>query len=114
MIKDRILQFIEYKGITKNKFEVVCGLPSRYVSNIGKSIQSDVIERIVLNYPDINLHWLITGKGDMVIEQPKADNGDNLDDLRKQVEYLKSENTKLLDLVKMYAEAGFEKVRAVG
>lgn len=24
-IKDRIMQFIDYKGITKNKFEVLCG-----------------------------------------------------------------------------------------
>lgn len=114
MIKERILQFIDFKGITKNKFEVTCGLPARYVSNIGKTIQSDAIEKIVLNYPDINLTWLITGNGEMVVDQDKESRGDNLDDLRKEVEYLKSENSKLLDLVKMYADAGFEKVRAVG
>lgn len=114
MIKDRILQFIEYKGIKKNRFEVICGLPQRYVSNIGKTIQSDAIEKIVLNFPDLNLHWLITGNGEMVVEQNQDSKSDNLDDLRKEVEYLKEENSKLLDLVKMYAGAGFEKVRAVG
>ena len=68
MIKDRILQFIDYKQITKNKFETECGLPVRYVSNIGKSIQYDVIEKIVLTFPDINLRWLVTGLGEMVME----------------------------------------------
>ena len=28
-IKDRILQFIRYKGITKNRFEIECGLPKQ-------------------------------------------------------------------------------------
>ena len=63
------MRFIEYKGITRNKFETTCGLPVRYVSNIGKSIQSDAIKKIVLAYPEINLRWLITGDGDIVEEQ---------------------------------------------
>ena len=65
-IKDRIMQFIELKGITRNKFETSCGLPVRYVSNIGKSIQSDAIKKIILTYPEINLHWLITGYGEIL------------------------------------------------
>lgn len=58
-IKERVMQFIEYKGITKNKFETECGLPKRYVSNIGNTIQSDVIKKIVLTYPEINVNWLV-------------------------------------------------------
>lgn len=64
-IKERILEYIKYKGITKNKFETTCGLPVRYVSNIGNSIQSDVIKKIILSYPDINLYWLLLGEGQM-------------------------------------------------
>ncbi|MCB0744335.1 MAG: hypothetical protein KDC67_10555, partial [Ignavibacteriae bacterium] len=39
------------------------------------SVGSDVIERIVKQYPQVNLVWLITGKGDMFLteqEKPKA------------------------------------------
>ena len=36
------------------------------------SVGSDVIERIIKEYPQVNLVWLITGKGDMYItEQPQ-------------------------------------------
>jgi len=70
-IKDRILEFIDYKGITKNKFESKCGLASRYVSNIGRAIQSDVIEKIILTYPEINLEWLVLGKGEMLMDDKK-------------------------------------------
>ncbi len=106
MIKDRILQFIDYKQITKNKFETECGLPVRYVSNIGKSIQSDVIEKIVLTFPDINLRWLVTGLGEMVMEEGKDE---TKDDLRKQVEYLQGENSRLLALIEAFAGIKGEK-----
>ena len=106
MIKDRILQFIDYKQITKNKFETECGLPVRYVSNIGKSIQSDVIEKIVLTFPDINLRWLVTGFGEMVMEEGKDE---TKDDLRKQVEYLQGENSRLLALIEAFAGIKGEK-----
>lgn len=106
MIKDRILQFIDYKQITKNKFETECGLPVRYVSNIGKSIQSDVIEKIVLTFPDINLRWLVTGLGEMVMEDGKDETKDVL---KEQVEYLQGENSRLLALIEAFAGIKGEK-----
>ena len=106
MIKDRILQFIDYKQITKNKFETECGLPVRYVSNIGKSIQSDVIEKIVLTFPDINLRWLVTGLGEMVMEEGKDETKDVL---KEQVEYLQGENSRLLALIEAFAGIKGEK-----
>lgn len=66
-VKERLISFIEYKGLSKNKFEQVCGFSKRYVSNISVSLQPDKIERISLNFPDLNIGWLLTGEGEMII-----------------------------------------------
>ena len=65
-VKTRLIQFIEYKGLSKNRFEKICGLSPRYVSNISQSIQPDKIEKISLNFPELNTGWLLTGEGGML------------------------------------------------
>ena len=69
-VKERLIAFIGYKGITKNKFETLCGLSKRYVSNISRSISPDVVERISLTFPDLNMGWVMTGEGKMIKEAP--------------------------------------------
>lgn len=67
-VKDRLISFIEYLGLSKNRFEEICGLSKRYVSNISVSIQPDKIKKISLNFPELNTGWLLTGEGDMLKE----------------------------------------------
>lgn len=70
-VKDRLIAFIQYKGITKNKFETLCGLSKRYVSNISRSISPDITERISLTFPDLNMGWILTGEGTMLKSEQK-------------------------------------------
>lgn len=58
---ERIVQFIEFKGISKREFASKVGISH---SLIGKanSIGSDKLEKILSVYPEINPIWLITGK----------------------------------------------------
>lgn len=65
-VKDRLIAFIEHKGITKNKFETLCGLSKRYVSNISQSISPKVVKRISLTFPELNMGWVLTGDGEML------------------------------------------------
>ena len=69
-VKDRLFAFIAYKGIKKNKFETMCGLSHRYVSNISRSIQPDIIEKISLTFPELNMGWVLTGQGEMLNNAP--------------------------------------------
>lgn len=68
MIKERILQFIEYKGVKKERFYEKIGMTSANFRGKAKEtpINSTAIENILSEYPDLNLEWLITGKGQMV------------------------------------------------
>ena len=100
-IKDRILQFIKYKGITKNRFEIECGLPKRYVSNIGESIQSNIIKKIILTYPEMNLYWLVMGEGEMLVANSNdSDRMDLVTALKEHIAMLTRFNENLLDEVR--------------
>ena len=68
-VKERLIQFIEYKHLSKNRFETTCELSPRYVSNISRSIGQEVIKKISLNFPELNTGWLLTGEGSMLKEQ---------------------------------------------
>lgn len=66
MIVDRILQFIEYKGISRNKFYIKTGLSNGFLDKV-KDIGASKVEKILSTYPDINPIWLITGVGEMLL-----------------------------------------------
>lgn len=73
-VQDRLIEFIKYKGLTKNRFETMCGLGKRYVSNISKSISPDVAQRISLTFPELNMGWVMAGTGEMLLhDEPKEE-----------------------------------------
>jgi len=66
---DRLMQFINYAGLSARKFDISIGASNGYTLRMKKnnaSIGSDVIENIVRVYPQLNLVWLITGEGKML------------------------------------------------
>lgn len=65
-IKERLLLFIAYLGIGQAKFEKRCGLANGYVNNIRKSITPEKLQKIALQYPELNAGWLMTGEGEMI------------------------------------------------
>ena len=131
-VKDRLILFIDSKGISKNAFEKACGLSTRYVSNMRQSIQPDKIKKIALVFPELNTGWLLTGEGEMlksdVSQSAKGDNtiqvsGTNVDmrninqskgsgddakrakELERRIEELTKDKERLQDLVdKMQAQ----------
>ena len=64
--KIRILSFLKFLKIGQNAFEENVGIARSYLSNNKGSIGSDVINKISIAYPELNLDWLITGKGEML------------------------------------------------
>ena len=62
-----MLQYLENKGISKYKFYKDNGISNGFLDKEG-SIRSDICEKISYQYEDINLIWLITGKGEMLLK----------------------------------------------
>lgn len=66
---DRLMQFIQYSGLSARQFDLSIGAGNGYTLRMKKnnaSVGSDVIENIVRIYPQLNLVWLITGEGEMI------------------------------------------------
>ncbi|HEY4195237.1 MAG TPA: hypothetical protein VGM63_06865 [Mucilaginibacter sp.] len=74
-IIDRIYNYLNIKKINASEFEKACKISNGYLSNRGKNgtrgIGSDILEKIYKTYSDLNLIWLITGDGEMLIS-PQA------------------------------------------
>ncbi|AQX86127.1 helix-turn-helix transcriptional regulator [Elizabethkingia bruuniana] len=68
MIKDRIIQVVEYKGIAKENFYKKIGMTSASFRGKAKEtpINSTAIENILSEIQDLNSEWLLTGKGEML------------------------------------------------
>ena len=64
-IKEKILQFIEFKGISKYKFYQETGI-TRGVLDKDSGISEDNIAKFIAYADEINLEWLLLGNGEML------------------------------------------------
>jgi hypothetical protein B2_07877 len=119
-MKERILQFIEYKRLSKNKFYKETGLSNGILDKQG-GISSDSLEKIYYVYPEINLDWLLTGKGEMLNKEGLVQQAHNnisstitqhqtihapeeYQELKEENKRLAQENSQLKDKIIMLME----------
>lgn len=72
-LKDRLLQFISYKGLDIAVFERSVGLSNGAVHKVGDGTRSKTIDKISEIYTDLNTVWLKTGVGEMLIDKERTD-----------------------------------------
>ena len=68
--KDRLLQFIDCKKFTKHKFSKKNLLSNSFFNN-KSAIGSDILLKIYRNFPELNMDWIVTGRGDMIFSETK-------------------------------------------
>ncbi|WP_319480793.1 helix-turn-helix transcriptional regulator [uncultured Draconibacterium sp.] len=76
-MKDRIKNFIEAKGISAGELAAVLDVQRSNISHIlnGRNKPgASFIEKLLLEFPDLNARWLLTGEGDMFNGQESVDN----------------------------------------
>ena len=89
-IKNKLIQVSDYYGLSMRKFEEKCQLGRGTISNATGAIGSDKLSKIVDNCIEIDLYWLLTGKGSMLkSESTKAvehvSESDSVQSLRNQL-----------------------------
>lgn len=65
-VKERLKLYLKQKNINASEFGRTIGVSNAYISSIVQSIPPDKLQRITLNYPDLNTGWLLTGDGEML------------------------------------------------
>lgn len=98
-IKERFLEFISYKGLSKRKFQESIGVSNSYIQNISSGISADVLYRIANAYSELNTDWLLTGEGNMLKKDDKTI-------LRKDVIEKGENNYKLVPIVHIDSVGG--------
>lgn len=99
--KDKIKQYLDFKGISKNSFYVNTGLSVGFLDS-GKSLGADKVRIIINTYPDINLDWLILDKGEMCVG---VDNKTSINNI-SETKLIHSYNNQEVPLYDISAAAG--------
>lgn len=114
IILDRIEQFAENQGIKigalEKKIGASKGVLSRAIAQ-KTDIQSKWLFKIVENYPQIDANWLLTGRGEMLLNNPQnggddANNGDNISRLITILQDTLVEKDKQIDRLLSIIEQG--------
>lgn len=101
-ILQRLQKFIDYKGLSINKFSVMVGASNSYFGKMFKnngSIGSEMIEKILRIFPDLNSEWLLLGSGEMIkpaqltVSEPPAEyqrTGESVKHLQDKINVLEA------------------------
>jgi len=88
--KQRILQYVEYLGISKREFYAQTGI-SRGTLDNHTGLTEETLAKIFATYKNISATWLLHGTGEMLIGYPtQSDNSaqvvnDSINDYKKNV-----------------------------
>lgn len=81
MLKEKILQYLEYKGVSKYECYQKTGITNGIFSK-KEGLSEENILRFLSYYADINLEWLFVGKGNMLremsVDKPPENKGEML------------------------------------
>lgn len=107
--KDRLLEFLRYKGLGQQKFEISIGMSNGWANKVGDSIRENTLKKISEVYPELNIAWLKSGVGVMLnngeseetLYTPKEDHSRE----RNQKDATE-ENAKMVLLLPVSAQGG--------
>ena len=91
---DRLFEYLHHHRLTPYTFERECGVANGYLQKQKKgkgSIGSDILEKIHAKYNDLNVFWLVTGKGRMLTDSPYISSNISANLLESPGEYQSSE-----------------------
>lgn len=69
-VKERLIKFLKFSRVKQFEFCDSIGVSHGYVCSIRQSLAPDKLSKIREVYPELNIEWLLTGKGEMLNSTP--------------------------------------------
>ena len=105
---ERIKEFRKFTGLNFSKLAEEIGLntvQTLYDIKNGKhGISKDVAEKIQAKYLNINIAWLLTGEGEMLIENPVVQNNQHGDNIHGHSVTVNKTEKDYIEIIKTQAE----------
>lgn len=105
---ERIKEFRKFTGLNFSKLAEEIGLntvQTLYDIKNGKhGISKDVAEKIQAKYLNVNIAWLLTGEGEMLIENSVVQNNQNGDNIHGHSVTVNKTEKDYIEIIKTQAE----------
>ena len=86
-VKQRLLDICVILNISARSFSTSIGMSPTYLTSLNKDITSAVLNNIYINYPNVNILWIITGEGEMLNSDPSpTSDREEIEKLRVKIE----------------------------
>ncbi len=69
-VQERLEIYIRSKGLGNYQFEMKVGLSQGYIKRVRNCLHPEKIKRIANAFPDLNIEWMIIGRGEMIVNTP--------------------------------------------
>lgn len=136
-LRERVRQYCEYMNIRVSQFEKKAGLSNGYFNQVSKKPSEAKLDSIAKAHPNLGIDWLCTGRGEMIIETIKPNDGalsqqvltgeipvaedalvtelrSQIEKLEAKVDYLNQELGEKNALLKMMRQKGEEAAKSAG
>lgn len=97
-VKQRIIEFLQYKKTTVAAFERKCGFSNGYLKNLKDCPTTERVGVILQNYPDLNRIWLLTGEGDMLNNEKTEPMPKQQDTLSRLISVMEKDRQLIRDM----------------
>lgn len=97
-VKERLVRFIKQKGLTVREFERSIGVSNGYVSKITGTIGADKLHRMGVEYPELNVDWLMLGVGDMLKDQKAGQQTETPEAISRLIEIMEKDRQLIRDM----------------
>jgi hypothetical protein len=100
IMRTRMTQISELLDLSQAKFSLSLGKSRGYIKNIRDEIGSNVLYKILTEYPQINILWILTGQGQILLSESQNPDdqrlAQELNFAKDRIKQLEKENKELI------------------